>query len=303
MRALWVCISLTLVAAMAEACGGGEAQNNAATKEGGTGVGGTTGSGGASGSGGAGGSAGGAGNGGKSGTGASGSGGGGGAGGIGGASGGGSGGSAGKGTGGAPSDSGAADASDAGSSSRADGSADSSGDCGVVDPNKRIFVSSALYTGDTGGLVGADSKCQALADAAGLCGMFKAWLSDGTGDAAGRLTHATGNYVLMNGQVVASGWAGLTSGTLQHAIDRTETNGVAPIGTVTCGGGAIVPVWTGTTSSGAAAASGSCGNWRSTGTGVSGVFGSADTTNSAWTGMCQLLTVCPSTAALYCVEQ
>lgn len=169
--------------------------------------------------------------------------------------------------------------------------------------NKHIFVSSALYTGDTGGLAGADSKCQALADAAGLCGMFKAWLSDGTGDATFRLTHATGNYVLMNGQIVASGWSGLTSGTLQHAIDRTETNGAAPIGTVTCGGGAIVPVWTGTTSSGAVAASGSCSNWRSTGTGVAGVFGSADATNAAWTAMCQLLTVCASTAALYCVEQ
>jgi hypothetical protein len=64
-----------------------------------------------------------------------------------------------------------------------------------------------------------------------------------------------------------------------------------------------VPVWTGTTSSGAVAASGSCSNWKSVGTGVSGVFGNADATNFAWTAMCQLLTVCPSTAALYCVEQ
>ena len=45
---------------------------------------------------------------------------------------------------------------------------------------KRVFVTSANYTGDLGGLVGADSKCQALADSAGLDGNYKAWLSTNT---------------------------------------------------------------------------------------------------------------------------
>jgi len=164
-------------------------------------------------------------------------------------------------------------------------------------------VSSALYSGNLGGLPGADSKCQSLAGAAGLCGTFKAWLSDGTGAAAARLTHAVGNYVLTNGEIVASGWSGLTTATLLHAIDVTETKGAAPVGTVKCGGSSQVPVWSGATNSGIAVANGSCSNWGSTSTSPGAAFGNADATNAAWSGMCQIVTVCPDTAALYCLEQ
>jgi len=183
------------------------------------------------------------------------------------------------------------------------GSGGSSGNCGAVSVDKRIFVSSALYTGDLGGLDGADSKCQTMASKAGLCGTFKAWLSDGSANAADRLTHATGKYLLLNDQLVANGWTGLTSGTLQHAIDLTEKQGVALVGTVKCGGSSIVPVWTGAPSSGIAVANGSCGNWATNGTGPGAAFGSAVAVNAAWSGLCQLTTVCADTAALYCVEQ
>jgi hypothetical protein len=183
----------------------------------------------------------------------------------------------------------------------ADGSAGGPGECTVTD-DKRVFVSSALYDGALGGLAGADKKCQALATAAGLCGTFKAWLSDGTTAAADRLTHASGNYVRMDGQIVASGWSGLTSGTLLHAINRTERNAAAPVGTLSCANDAV-PVWTDTLSAGTIAASGSCSNWQTASPGsASGVFGNANATNLAWTQMCQL-TLCNLTAALYCVEQ
>ena len=185
----------------------------------------------------------------------------------------------------------------------ASGTGGATGNCGVVTADRRIFVSSAVYSGALGGLSGADAKCQTLASAAALCGTFKAWLSDGTADAAARLTHATGNYVLANGQVVASGWAGLTSGSIQHAIDLTEMKGLAPVGTLKCAGSPIVPVWTGATISGVAVANGSCNNWATASTGPGAVFGSASALNSAWNGMCQLTTVCADTAALYCVEQ
>jgi hypothetical protein len=166
-------------------------------------------------------------------------------------------------------------------------------------------VSSALYTGAIGGLTGADSKCQALATAAGLCGTYKAWLSDNTGNAADRLTHATGAYVLTTGEVVASDWFGLRSGSLQHAINQTEKKTAAPVGTVTCGGSSIAPVWTGATFSGIAVGNGSCNDWSNasvSGT-IGAAYGNANATNFAWSGACQLNGVCPSTAALYCVEQ
>ena len=323
MRVLWVCVTVALGAAMVAACGSGDTQDAATAGDGG----GSGGSAGARGDSGGAGNAGGGGAGGKGGSagaaGTGGTGGGGGAGGAGGSAGnGGVGGASGSGGGGmdggagttdggsgsadtgadgAPSDGAGDGAEGAAGSSAGDGSTDSSVDCGVVSDDKRIFVSSALYTGNLGGLTGADSKCQTLADAAGLCGKFKAWLSDPTGDAVDRLTHATGNYVLVSGQIVASGWSGLTSGTLQHAINVTEKNGAAPNGTVRCGANPDVPVWTGSVVAGTTIVmNGSCDNWTGSG---GGIFGNGDATNSAWTAMCQLLSVCASTAALYCVEQ
>ncbi len=44
---------------------------------------------------------------------------------------------------------------------------------------KVVFVTSTIYSADLGGIVFADAECQARADAAGLSGVFRAWLSDG----------------------------------------------------------------------------------------------------------------------------
>lgn len=44
-------------------------------------------------------------------------------------------------------------------------------------PPKRVFVSSAKYGGNLGGGTGADAKCQAAADAAGLGGTFAAFVA------------------------------------------------------------------------------------------------------------------------------
>ena len=41
-----------------------------------------------------------------------------------------------------------------------------------------VFVTSQTFTGNLGGIAGADQKCQDLADAAGLPGIYKAWLAD-----------------------------------------------------------------------------------------------------------------------------
>jgi Protein of unknown function (DUF1554) len=136
------------------------------------------------------------------------------------------------------------------------------GDSAAPPPRRTVFVSSALYTGALGGLTGADSKCQVLADAAGLDGTFKAWLSDSTVQAVARLTHSADAYVRPDGVHIASSWADLVDGTIQNPINVDERGQVVP-------GAAWVElegdVWTGTTDSGAALPT-HCKDWTGTGT-------------------------------------
>lgn len=82
---------------------------------------------------------------------------------------------------------------------------------------KMIFQSSAGYTGNLGGLSGADQKCQALATATNnpnLSGTYKALLSDSNSSLQNRLTHSTVPYYAFNGWTgkfykIASDWNGL----------------------------------------------------------------------------------------------
>ena len=60
----------------------------------------------------------------------------------------------------------------------ASGSSASSASSGTV---KRIFVTSTDYNGNLGGLAGANAKCQARAEAAGLSGEWKALVDTGSG--------------------------------------------------------------------------------------------------------------------------
>ena len=91
---------------------------------------------------------------------------------------------------------------------------------------KRVFVTAAKYNGDLGGLAGADAKCQAAADAAGLGGIFMAWLSDGLDSPGTRfLTLPLGPYITINGATVAGSYGDLTNGTgnINTPLDITET--------------------------------------------------------------------------------
>src|SRR5262249_27131858 len=105
----------------------------------------------------------------------------------------------------------------------------------TLPPPRRVFVTSLTYTGNLGGLAGADALCQARADAAALGGTYKAWLADDSGSPATRFTHSTGEYVLVDGTVVAGNWADLTDGSTGHAIDKTEGNGTPPTTGSVCG--------------------------------------------------------------------
>jgi hypothetical protein len=75
----------------------------------------------------------------------------------------------------------------------------------------RVFVTSETYSGNLGGLAGADQKCQTLADGAGLGGQFRAWLSDSNTPLSARFEPSPAGYVRLDGEVIADDWAELTS--------------------------------------------------------------------------------------------
>ena len=165
-----------------------------------------------------------------------------------------------------------------------------------------IFVTSVTYTGNLGGLSGADAKCQGLATAAGLPGTYKAWLSDEATSASSRLTHSTLPYVLVSGSTVAKNWTQLTSGLLAHAIDRTELGGTPPASTtIECTGASSV--FTGTDPDGFSTLSTTgCGGWTSVSVAEEAQIGDYKSTGSNWTRRCSR-PVCSAFLALYCLQQ
>lgn len=172
---------------------------------------------------------------------------------------------------------------------------------------KSIFVTSTVYTGNLGGLDGADAKCQDRAKAGGLNGRFKAWLSDSVTSAAARLTHSNAPYVRVDGTVLAKDWAELTSGTLRAPIMLTEFVRTPALMPYPSGCGRFL-VWTNSGEDGSTVAKNrSCSNWTDGSSAPSRdkgvVLGQADS-ESLWSSECKSeLAGCNGSFPLFCVEQ
>ena len=152
----------------------------------------------------------------------------------------------------------------------------------------RAFLTSNTYTGNLGGLAGADAKCQAAADAKGFPGTYRAWLSVAGTNAGDRIT-SPGPFQLVTGEVVATTKAQLVSGTLQRRLDKDENGAVAP--------DAEDRTWTAT--SGAGTATGpDCGGWAALGGG--GRVGEAEHADSRWTTLTD--EACTEVNRLICFE-
>jgi hypothetical protein len=133
-------------------------------------------------------------------------------------------------------------------------------------PCQIVFATSGLFDGNLGGLDGADQKCQAAADAAGLDGLYLAWLSRVGGPIIGEpasgplhrfVRHAV-PYVRPDGIRVADHFGDLVDGTLDNPIGADEFGGTLFEGTA----------WSSTIANGAPAGAGNplqntCGNWTS----------------------------------------
>ncbi len=179
-----------------------------------------------------------------------------------------------------------------------------SADC--LHTERQVFVSSLTYKGDMNkeeippleasvmGVARGDARCQALATAAGLSGTYKAWLSDGVDSPAIRFDiRFTGLYRLTTPDHpdVASGWSGLTTKPLLHALDADE-KGESAAGEI---------VWTNTLPDGTPASNLHCNNWSSIKVGDQTTVGGSDQTDPTWTNLLPGQS-CASPYRLYCFE-
>ena len=135
-----------------------------------------------------------------------------------------------------------------------------------------VFVSGATYTGNLGGLAGADAKCQALADAADLPGTYWAWLSTNGQSPASRFTKWQIPYRTVTNVKIADNWADLVDGDLDAPIDTTELGFVI-------GGG---QVWTATRMDGTLLEIGTCDEWSVKSLNFAAV-GISDRVDALWT--------------------
>ncbi len=173
---------------------------------------------------------------------------------------------------------------------------------------KTVFVTSKMYAANFGGAFSADTLCQALANDASLDGTFKAWVSDAIfGSPSTRFTQPgpTTPYILVDGTIIAYGWAGLTSGNLLAPIDKDE-HGVPVLDPNNLSSGQI---WTETNVSGAYSddfQGNACNYWGSTSQNLTAVCGYAGRADFDWTGAGPTGAggnPCSITARFYCFQQ
>jgi hypothetical protein len=158
-----------------------------------------------------------------------------------------------------------------------------------------VFISSSAYESTINGVAKADGFCQGLADAKGLGGMWKAWLSDTSASASMRLTHAKVPYLLLNGTKVAESWADLTDGAINHPIDVDEGGHQLP---------GTAEVWTGSDTAGATLSDLNCSNWSTTSSPPNAMVGNLTTSwTAAYERPCDYTGATAMGLHLYCFEQ
>jgi hypothetical protein len=126
----------------------------------------------------------------------------------------------------------------------------------ISDPDdKTVFVTSTSFSGNIGGVTGADAKCQIEADGQDSIvptGTYFAWLSDGTQSPDTRFTKSSHPYVLADGTRIADDYADLTDGSILHPINVEASGNTLGLNYI----------WTGTNSDGTAQQSFvTCNGW------------------------------------------
>ncbi|MEM6780483.1 MAG: LamG-like jellyroll fold domain-containing protein [Pseudomonadota bacterium] len=158
---------------------------------------------------------------------------------------------------------------------------------------KITFATSAEYTGNLGGVLGAHAICNSHAQDAGLEGSFMAWLTSDDTDTSPDTSFRKydGGYYLTDGTKIADNWSDLTDGTIDSNLD-TDENGNAATST---------SAWTNTEIDGTRTNTVDCVEWTSESGSESGQTGRTNLSNSQWTENNSEL--CSGDRNLYCFEQ
>lgn len=162
---------------------------------------------------------------------------------------------------------------------------------------KSVFLTQGRYGPDLSGLAGGDAICQSEADAAGLPGTYKAWLSTAGESPSTRFTRASVPYILPNGTMVAEDWADLTDGSILAPID------CGPDGEQVPSIGYEYDVWTATKADGTPDTYNpirDCGEWTGD-LDWYGMLGYSRATNGEWSYKISFR--CWSYLHLYCFQQ
>ena len=167
---------------------------------------------------------------------------------------------------------------------------------------KLVFVTSTTYNGDLNGLAGADARCNQRADAAGLFGTFKAWISGNSAseEARDRMNQSSAAYRRVDYVKVADNWDDLVDGTLDAAI-RIDENGLVV--------GEPLTAYTNTNADGSIRSgsenrpceNGSNQEWESADPFESGSYGTVSATTSSWSFTNN--NACNVQRRLYCIQQ
>ena len=180
---------------------------------------------------------------------------------------------------------------------------------GTCSATCRVFATRSAHTGKLGGLAGGDAICQVLAGAAGLPGLYFAWLSDGTDSPSTRFPLAgdpdIGPFVLVGSPAatIAVDWTALTSratcqqgqsgACLDQSIDRDQTG---------TGLAAPLTAWTGTTIHGTTyAVAATCAGWTNETRAELANAGETNKSDCRWTA--SFGPGCQSSHRLYCFQQ
>jgi hypothetical protein len=161
---------------------------------------------------------------------------------------------------------------------------------------KRVFVTSTTYDGNLGGTDGADAKCQASAEAAGLGGQWIAWLSTQQNDVRDRLDKNSNGYALLDGTSIADVWNYASTSKIDHPININE------YGNIVSDLPHEMEVWTNTAAWGSHVTTGeiSCNSFTTNSSEMKGIGGSIGLTWE-WTGV--FGETCNVANHLYCFEQ
>ncbi len=145
------------------------------------------------------------------------------------------------------------------------------------DKPRTIFVSSSSISGNMGSINTADSKCQALAAAAGLSGSFIALLSTGGLGARDRIG-SSGAISNTRGEIVAKRAADLFDGSLLRPIFYDENRALVPSPYVWTGSSAVGNVMRSKVDGSIA----TCSNWGFNSGDPYAAVGLSDRASGAW---------------------